>query len=104
MITPLEQALGHTFARRDLLDQALTHASIPSSPSYERLEFLGDRVLGVVMAEWLLEAFPAESEGAIAKRFVRGGRGPEPFHPHTGAYGGSRPVVTGARRDFSRLL
>jgi ribonuclease-3 len=70
MITSLEHALGHTFARRDLLDQALTHASIPSSVSYERLEFLGDRVLGLVMAEWLLEAFPTESEGAIAKRFA----------------------------------
>jgi len=70
MITPLENALGHTFARRDLLDQALTHASIPSSVSYERLEFLGDRVLGLVMAEWLLEAFPNEPEGAIAKRFA----------------------------------
>jgi ribonuclease-3 len=70
MLTSLENALGYTFTQRDLLHQALTHASMPGTVSYERLEFLGDRVLGLVMAEWLLEAFPTESEGAIAKRFA----------------------------------
>jgi ribonuclease-3 len=70
MLTALEDALGHTFTQRDLLHQALTHASMPGTVSYERLEFLGDRVLGLVMAEWLLEVFPTESEGAIAKRFA----------------------------------
>ena len=38
--------------------------------AYERLEFLGDRVLGLVIANWLLERFPAEREGALARRLA----------------------------------
>lgn len=55
---------------RDLADweRALTHAS-RAVPDYERLEFLGDRVLGLCMAEWLFETFPGEPEGALSKRF-----------------------------------
>ena len=52
---------------------ALTHGSHTSTQkgaaSYERLEFLGDRVLGLVVAHWLYERFPAEAEGKIARRF-----------------------------------
>ena len=69
------QALGDwlaaTFGRApaDLgpFERALTHGS-QSSDNYERLEFLGDRVLGLVMAEWLFEAFPDEPEGQLSKR------------------------------------
>ena len=72
----LETALGHRFERPDLLDQALTHSSAShlagprraGSRSYERLEFLGDRVLGLVVAEMLLTAYPEEPEGALARR------------------------------------
>jgi len=72
----LEAALGHRFERPDLLDQALTHSSAShlagprraGSRSYERLEFLGDRVLGLVVAEMLLAAYPEEPEGALARR------------------------------------
>ena len=49
-------------------ERALTHGS-RSDENYERLEFLGDRVLGLSMAEWLCETFPDEPEGALSKRF-----------------------------------
>lgn len=48
-------------------DRALTHGS-QASANYERLEFLGDRVLGLAMAEWLYELFPGEPEGSLSKR------------------------------------
>lgn len=48
--------------------RALTHSS-HEGDSYERLEFLGDRVLGIVIAEWLYETFPDEPEGQLSKRF-----------------------------------
>ncbi|HWL83689.1 MAG TPA: ribonuclease III [Roseomonas sp.] len=65
--------LGHTFADPALLAQALTHRSAADPrrgmlDSNERLEFLGDRVLALVMAEWLAERFPQEREGALGKR------------------------------------
>ncbi|MGK9165333.1 ribonuclease III [Inquilinus limosus] len=68
--------LGHDFREPMLLVEALTHPSVSGQKrriarhGYERLEFLGDRVLGLVIAEWLLELFPKENEGAIAKRHV----------------------------------
>ena len=66
----LERILGHVFAKRALLERALTHASLDSVHSYERLEFLGDRVLGLVVAQMLLDEFPEEDEGQIARRFA----------------------------------
>ena len=66
---PLEGLLGYTFKNKDLLKQALTHASVSENKnSYERLEFLGDRVLSFVIADLLFQAFPADREGALAKR------------------------------------
>lgn len=68
--------LGHAFREPMLLVEALTHPSVSGQKrrlarhGYERLEFLGDRVLGLVIAELLLERFPKEAEGAIAKRHV----------------------------------
>ncbi|MDX5356605.1 MAG: ribonuclease III [Rhodobacterales bacterium] len=63
--------LGHSFQRPELLVRALTHPSIatPARPDNQRLEFLGDRVLGLVMAEALLMADKAASEGQLAPRF-----------------------------------
>ncbi len=63
--------LGHDFARPALLIEALTHSSIssPGRTDNQRLEFLGDRVLGLVMAEALLEADRAAAEGQLAPRF-----------------------------------
>ena len=66
----LADALGHHFARPELLDQALTHPSAAGSAPYERLEFLGDRVLGLVVAHMLYRAFPKEPEGALARRYT----------------------------------
>jgi ribonuclease III len=63
--------LGHVFARPELLIRAVTHASIatPQRPDNQRLEFLGDRVLGLVIAETLLGADKGASEGLLAPRF-----------------------------------
>jgi ribonuclease-3 len=65
----LEEVLGYTFHDAGLRDMALTHASVQrKNGDYERLEFLGDRVLGLVVAHMLYAAFPDEPEGALAKR------------------------------------
>jgi len=51
-----------------LFETALTHGSTGAASNYERLEFLGDRVLGLTMAEWLYLRFPDEAEGALSRR------------------------------------
>ena len=63
--------LGHRFATPSLLIEALTHPSVstPTRPDNQRLEFLGDRVLGLVMSEALLQADMQASEGKLAPRF-----------------------------------
>jgi len=63
----LEERLGHRFHNRDLLKLALSHASI-GVQSNERLEFLGDRVLGLIVAERLHADYPREPEGGLAVR------------------------------------
>jgi ribonuclease-3 len=66
-----EARIGHSFAKPELLTRAVTHASLSSTtrPDNQRLEFLGDRVLGLVMAEALLAADPSAAEGQLAPRF-----------------------------------
>lgn len=66
-----EKRLGHRFSNPELLVRALTHGSVSSStrPDNQRLEFLGDRVLGLVMATALLEADQKATEGQLAPRF-----------------------------------
>jgi len=75
----LETALGYTFRTPSLLEEALTHASSVrplrggrpgGRRSYQRLEFLGDRVLGLVVAHLLIETFPADAEGMLTHRHV----------------------------------
>jgi len=63
--------LGHEFARPELITRALTHSSLSSAtrPDNQRLEFLGDRVLGLVMAEAVLEHDAEAKEGTLAPRF-----------------------------------
>ena len=70
-IQAFQARLGHSFAQPALLLRALTHASIatPARPDNQRLEFLGDRVLGLVLAETLLAADTAATEGQLAPRF-----------------------------------
>ena len=66
----LERKLGYFFSDQRLLHQALTHPSA-GGRFFQRLEFLGDRVLGIIMAHWLYGLFPLESEGSLSKRFSR---------------------------------
>lgn len=73
----LEARLGHVFGDRDLMARALTHLSSPATgaqgrgQSYQRLEFLGDRVLGVVVADMLYQAYPQASEGELSMRLAK---------------------------------
>jgi ribonuclease III len=71
----IETILGHRFSRPELLREALTHRSALQGSgrargSNERLEFVGDRVLGLLMAEWLAERFPREQEGDLGRRLA----------------------------------
>lgn len=72
----LTDRLGYAFQDESLLEQALTHGSVPkTAANYERLEFLGDRVLGLVIAEALYRQHGSEKEGKLAARhstLVRG--------------------------------
>jgi ribonuclease III len=76
-LAQLEARLGHRFLEPSLAERALTHLSAPSTASsgrglsYQRLEFLGDRVLGLVVSEMLYEAFPDASEGDLSVRLAR---------------------------------
>ncbi len=67
-INLIEEIIGYRFSDTELLKRALTHASVSQDKSYERLEFLGDRVLSLTMAHLLYDAFPDENEGDLAKR------------------------------------
>ena len=75
-LTPsFEDILGHAFKHPELLAEALTHRSAAQGggrprASNERLEFIGDRVLGLTMAEWLAERFPREQEGELGRRLA----------------------------------
>ncbi len=70
-LAEFEARIGHSFSDADLLREALTHPSVSSTVrnDNQRLEFLGDRVLGLVMAEALLEADPTAAEGTLAPRY-----------------------------------
>jgi ribonuclease-3 len=72
-MSTLERDLEYTFKDSSLLQKALTHPSALTpgqGVDFERLEFLGDRVLGLIIANWLFEEFPIEKEGDLAKRFA----------------------------------
>lgn len=70
-VDQLERAIDYRFQDKSLARTALTHSSIASArgTSNERLEFLGDRVLGLIVAEMLYDQFPNEPEGALGYRF-----------------------------------
>ena len=71
----LAETIGHRFSGEEFLNRALTHSSFVDSKSperpqnFERLEFVGDRVLGLVIAELLYKAFPGSDEGGLATRY-----------------------------------
>ena len=74
-VAKLEEHLGYKFKDRAQLERALSHSSTVASPrlqvdqTYQRHEFLGDRVLAVTIADMLLKAFPKADEGELARRF-----------------------------------
>ena len=70
LIKDLEQNIKYCFKNKALLHQALTHKSSNNKDNNEKLEFLGDRVLGLVISIKLLEKFPNEKEGIIDKKFA----------------------------------
>lgn len=63
----LEERLGYTFHSKDLLIEALTHKSHRKTYNNERLEFLGDAVLDLIVGEYLFLKFPDEAEGVLSK-------------------------------------
>lgn len=69
-IAEIEKLIGHNFADTSLLTNALTHPSIEGDNHYQRLEFLGDRVLGLIIANWLYETYENENEGQLSRRFI----------------------------------
>ena len=66
----LENILHYSFKDKELLHKALTHKSYNNKINNEKLEFLGDRVLGLVISKKLLEKYPNEKEGIIDKKFA----------------------------------
>jgi ribonuclease III len=70
----LEKAIGYRFKDRDLLDRSLTHISAIAggsrANSYQRLEFLGDHVLGLIISDMLFRAFPKADEGELSRRLA----------------------------------
>ena len=69
-LSNLEKKLDIKFKSSDLLVRALTHKSFNSEDNNEKIEFLGDRVLGLVIAKKLLEIYPDEKEGILDKKFA----------------------------------
>ncbi len=68
--TDLEQILKYNFKDKSILHKALTHKSYNTNKNNEKLEFLGDRVLGLIISKKLLEKYPSEKEGIIDKKFA----------------------------------
>ena len=69
-INELEKIIKYNFKKFSLLERALTHKSLNGDINNEKLEFLGDRVLGLVISETLLKKYPDEKEGIIDKKFA----------------------------------
>ena len=69
-IKELEKIIKYNFKKLSLLEKALTHKSLDNNNNNEKLEFLGDRVLGLIISEKLLNKFPDEKEGIIDKKFA----------------------------------
>ncbi|MEM9468648.1 MAG: ribonuclease III [Pseudomonadota bacterium] len=87
----VEEVIGYQFEDRHLLERALTHSSTGDEYNYQRLEFLGDRVIGLVIAEALFKKFRSEQEGGLAKR-------------HTALVQGSTLAVIGQAHGFNEFI
>ena len=66
----LEKKINIKFKNKDLLVQSLTHKSYDKNNNNEKIEFLGDRVLGLIIAKKLLEIYPDEKEGILDKKYA----------------------------------
>ena len=69
-IATLQKELGYKFKNQDLIIKSITHKSFNSKKNNEKLEFLGDRVLGLVISKKLLELYPNEKEGILDKKLA----------------------------------
>ena len=87
----VEEVIGYKFQDRHLLERALTHSSTGDEYNYQRLEFLGDRVVGLVIADALFKKFRSENEGGLAKR-------------HTALVQGSTLAVLGQVHGFNEFI
>ena len=70
LLKELENLFKYNFKNKSLLERALTHKSFNTNKNNEKLEFLGDRVLGLIIAKILLDKYPYEKEGIIDKKFA----------------------------------
>ncbi len=89
-LVALETQLGYRFRDRQLLSVALTHKSVLKKQSYERMEFLGDRLLGYLVAETLYKRFPKDNEGELSKRLAAAVSQKAHLHDCTQVEGGGR--------------
>ena len=69
-LSDLEKKIKVTFKNKNLLLKSLTHKSLSKENNYEKLEFLGDRVLGLIISKKLIEIYPNEKEGILDKKFA----------------------------------
>tara|TARA_B100000963_G_C22528554_1_gene626493 strand:- start:285 stop:950 length:666 start_codon:yes stop_codon:yes gene_type:complete len=69
-IKELEKIINYNFKKSELLEQALTHKSFDNIKNNEKLEFLGDRVLGLIISQTLLNKYPNDREGVIDKKYA----------------------------------
>ena len=69
-LSDLEKRIKVNFKNKDLLIRSLTHKSFNKENNYEKLEFLGDRVLGLIISKKLIEIYPNEKEGILDKKFA----------------------------------
>ena len=67
----LEKKINVKFKNINILKKAITHKSYDSENNYEKLEFLGDRILGFVISKKLIDLYPNETEGVLDKRFAK---------------------------------
>ena len=69
-VSALEKKIGIIFKNKNILIRSLTHKSFNSTDNNEKLEFLGDRVLGLIISKKLLEIFPHDKEGVLDKKLA----------------------------------
>jgi len=67
-IKNVEFTIGYTFNNKEIIEEALSHKSFKCNYNYERLEFLGDSLLNIIISEWLYEKYPNDNEGALTKK------------------------------------